>query len=273
MLSQLKLYADDALLYRSIHTIADMHILQKDLNALHHWASVWLMAFNPSKCEFLQITNKIFPLCTHYHIDNTTLKQVTLAKYLGVIIDNRLNWSEHTRTVVAKANSALGFLRRNLSKCLQEVKCLCYNSLVRPILEYACTIWFPYHQHNVNSIEMVQRHAARFVLSNFDRHASVTQMMNSLGWVTMRQRCLKLRVIMLFKIINKLVEVSSNDLLCPLSTDTRGHQQRYTQLGTTMDCYLNSFFPTAIKAWNDLPDYIVQEKDLQRFKEQIFNLH
>ena len=113
---------------------------------------------------------------------------------------------------------------------------------------------------------MVQRRAARFVLSNFDRHASVTQMMNSLGWVTMRQRCLKLRVIMLFKIINKLVEVSSNDLLCPLSTDTRGHQQRYTQLGTTMDCYLNSFFPTAIKAWNDLPDYIVQEKDLQRYK-------
>ena len=80
LLSQLKLYADDALLYRSIHTIADMHILQKDLNALHHWASVWLMTFNSSKCEFLQITKKIFPLCTHYHIDDITLKQVTSAK-------------------------------------------------------------------------------------------------------------------------------------------------------------------------------------------------
>ena len=89
----------------------------------------------------------------------------------------------------------------------------------------------------------------------------------------MRQRCLKLQVIMLFKIINNLAEVSSNDLLCPLSTDTRGHQHRYRQLSTTIDCYLNSFFPSTIKAWNDLPDNIVQEKDLQRFKEQIFNLH
>ena len=88
-----------------------MHILQNDLNALHHWASIWLMTFNPSKCEFLQITKKTLPLSTHYHLDNITLKQVSSAKYLGVIIDNKLNWSEHTRTVVAKANSALGFLR------------------------------------------------------------------------------------------------------------------------------------------------------------------
>ena len=51
--SQFNLYADDALL---IHTIADIHIL---LNALDHWASTWPMAFNPSKCEFLQITKKL----------------------------------------------------------------------------------------------------------------------------------------------------------------------------------------------------------------------
>ena len=178
-----------------------------DLNALDHWASTWLMAFNPSKCEFLQITKKTLPINTHYHIDNTPLMQVTKAKYLGVIIDNKLNWSEHTRTVVSKANSALGFLRHNISKCSLEIKCLCFKSLVRPILEYACTIWSPYHQHNVNSIEMVQRRAARFVLSNYDQLASVTQMLNSIGWSTMKQRRENLRAMMLFKIINELVEV------------------------------------------------------------------
>ena len=83
------------MLYRSIHIITDMHILHKDLiNVLHYWGSVWLMAYNPSKREFLLLLN------THYNIVNTTLKQVTSPTYLRAIIDNKYNWSEHTRTVV-----------------------------------------------------------------------------------------------------------------------------------------------------------------------------
>ena len=36
-----------------------------------------------------------------------------------------------------------------LTKCLPTVKCLCYSTLVRPIIEYACTVWSSYHQQNV----------------------------------------------------------------------------------------------------------------------------
>ena len=36
---------------------------------------------------------------------------------------------------------------------------------------------------------MVQHRAAKFVLSNYDQLVSVTQMLNSIGWSTMKQRC------------------------------------------------------------------------------------
>ena len=192
--SNIKLYADDALLYRTIHSVTDIHILQHHLDMLHQWASTWLMTFNPTKCEFLQLTKKNHPLKSQYHIDNKQIKQVTTAKYLGVTIDKNLNWSDHTSRVVNKANSVLGFLQRNVCKCCLEVKCMYCKSLVRPILEYASIIWSPYHQHNIHSIEMVQRHAARFVSSNFDRYASVTQMLNNIGWPTLSLRREKLRV-------------------------------------------------------------------------------
>ena len=42
---------------------------------------------------------------------------------------------------------------------------------------------------------MVQHRAAKFVLSNYDQLVSVTQMLNSIGWSTMKQRCGNLRVI------------------------------------------------------------------------------
>ena len=92
------------------------------------------MTFNPIKCEFLQITKKNHPLKSHYHIDNKPIKQVTTAKYLGVTIDKNLNWSEHTSRIANKANFGLGFLQHNIGKCSSEVKCLCYKSLVHPIL-------------------------------------------------------------------------------------------------------------------------------------------
>ena len=55
--SKIRLYADDTLLYRSIHSEQDVVALQNDLDTLSQWADVWQMSFNPSKIEFLRITN------------------------------------------------------------------------------------------------------------------------------------------------------------------------------------------------------------------------
>ena len=155
------------------------------------------------------------------------IKQVTTAKYLGVTIDKNLNWSEYTSRVINKANSVLIVLQRteyvSESAVWKLHKCLCYKSLVRPILEYASIIWSPYHQHNIHSIEMVQRRAARFVSSNFDRYASVTQMMNNIGWPTLSLRREKLQAIMFYKIVNNLVDVSTDSILNLLTINTRGH--------------------------------------------------
>ena len=64
------------------------------------------------------------------------IQQVEHAKYLGIIIDKNLTWSEHVKKVVNKTNSVKGFLHRNLTKCPLPIKSSCYLSLVRPILEY-----------------------------------------------------------------------------------------------------------------------------------------
>jgi hypothetical protein len=43
--------------------------------------------------------------------------------------------------VTNKANKLLGMLRRNLYFCAKDVRETAYLSLVRPILEYAGTVW------------------------------------------------------------------------------------------------------------------------------------
>ena len=102
-----------------------------------------------------------------------------------MIIDKNLNWNEHTKQVVSKANRMRGFLQHNLKKCSPDVKASCYLMLIRPILEYAYVAWSPYHLCHIHAIEiMVQRHTARYALNNYDRYASVSEMISELGWPT-----------------------------------------------------------------------------------------
>ena len=58
--SKARLYADDVLLYKTIHTKEDCLTLQEDLNILKVWANKWRMMFNPDKCEVIIINTLLY---------------------------------------------------------------------------------------------------------------------------------------------------------------------------------------------------------------------
>ena len=64
-------------------------------------------------------------------LEGTVLENVDSIKYLGVTITSDLKWNSHIRNVCSKANRILGFLRRNLFSCPQDVKEAAYKSMVR----------------------------------------------------------------------------------------------------------------------------------------------
>ena len=262
--SHVKLYADDTLIYKIINSAEEITILQRDLNTLSEWANKWLMSFNPSKCVHLTITRKTNPLKSSYSICGS----VNSAKYLGVTITSNLSWSEHINNITNKANSIRAFLRRNLNQCHQSVKSTCYITYVRPILEYASTVWSPHQDGDINRLEMVQRHAARFVCNNFNRTASVTAMLNHLNWPTLECRRNQAKFHMFYKIINNIISIS-HDHLTQSSTTTHGYSMRYMQLAARTNTYLYSFFPSTIRFWNSLPEEIVFSRDFDCFKSSL----
>ena len=79
----------------------------------------------------------------------------------------RLTLTEYCAYIIEiKANKALGFLRRSL-KISASIKLNIrnYKVFVRPLLEYAASVWDPYSHKNIAKIEAVQRRAAHFVLN------------------------------------------------------------------------------------------------------------
>ena len=155
--SQVRLFAEDCLLYRQIKSQTDHSILQNDLIELEKWAAKWGMRFNAKKCYILSIRQKS---SRFYQLDGEILQEVNSSPYLGITISNDLQWKTHITNIVKKANSTLGFLRRNLKYCPEECKRLSYIALVRSTLEYGAIVWDPYKLQDIQSIEKIQRQAA-----------------------------------------------------------------------------------------------------------------
>ena len=115
----------------------------------------------------------------------------------------------------------LGFLRRNLKACPPKLRETAYFSLVRSSLEYSSAVWDPFRQKDIDKLEKIQRAAARFVTQNFRQTASVTSLIQNLGWIDLKTRRKNSRLLCMFKILNELVEIPINDRLIPADRRTR----------------------------------------------------
>ena len=267
--STARLFADDCVLYRKIKSEEEAKALQKDLDGLQRWESDWLMEFHPQKCQILHITKKRKPIKVPYKIHGHTLEEVDSAKYLGINIHKTLSWNLHINTVTKKANNTRSFLQRNIKQCPRNTKELCYNTLVRPLMEYAAVIWDPYTEANIRKLEMVQRKSARMIFSDYRRTSSVSPMIQQLQWPTLRERRAQAKVTMMYRITHQLVDVPLT-YLTPI-TSLRGHGLNYNIPFARTQCYQRSFFPDTIRLWNSLPYTTVCCPSIDSFKKEVLS--
>ena len=139
--------------------------VQRHFEILGGYRSSWLLdkEIQPVKCNIIQITReRIKKINVSYNLEGTVLGNVENIKYLGITITNDLKWKTCT-----KANRTLGFLRRNLSACPQDVKESAYKGLVRPVLEYGSSVLDPSNILLQEELQKVQKRAARFVTGNY----------------------------------------------------------------------------------------------------------
>ena len=257
-----RLFADDTLLHRLMKSIQDHQAIQEDLKELEKWEEEWKMDFHPKKCNVLPIsrsTKKTISTCENYILHNETLEQVTETKYLGVTLQSNLSWDKHINTICTKANKMLGLLRRNLKTAPAKTKELGYKALVRPVLEYASSVWDPHCKKDIDKIEKIQRRAARFVLNRYKKVDSVSSMLKDLKWETLEKRRKKARLTMFYKIHNGQVHARFNKMnKLKERSGRRGHSEMYERITNRTKYRDNTFLPRTIREWNSLPQSTIQ---------------
>jgi hypothetical protein len=279
--STIRLFADDALLYRRINSISDAEKLQEDLIALQEWENKWQMSFNPDKCEVLRITQKKKNIIDYrYSIHGHTLALVSQAKYLGVTLDSKLTFNPHIDNICKKANRTRAFVHRNTKQCPRYIKTAAYNTMVRPQLEYCSSVWSPKSISNIDKVQAVQPRAVRSVMKDWSIRrpddpvpspafkGSPSEMQKFLEWATLEERRAKAKITMFYKIIEDLIDIP-HSILRPNPRDSRQHNRIYHVITVNSSAYQNSFFPSTTIMWNSLPLRIVNSPSLETLKYRL----
>ncbi|XP_019632423.1 PREDICTED: uncharacterized protein LOC109476039 [Branchiostoma belcheri] len=231
------------------------------------------MKFNPKKCNTMSITRNKNPFTWMYEMCGEFIHQTEQAKYLGITISNDLKWSTHISTAVTRANHTLHFLSRNLRYCPRQVRETAYFSLVRSTIEYGAVIWDPYLRKDIDTLEMVNRRAARFVTSNHRRQdVSVTALLHDLRWPSLQSRRQQARLVMMYKITNGLVAIPSSRLIPAVARTRANHAHKYKTLRPHCDIAKYSFYARTIPEWNNLSADVAESPSLQTFKNRLSSL-
>ena len=105
--------------------------LNSDLSKTSNWAFQWKMRFNPDPSKQVQeviFSRKIQKTChPSIYFNNKSVKQVPSQKYLGLILDNKLNFQEHLKNILNKVNKIIGLLLKLQNKLTREPQLTIYK--------------------------------------------------------------------------------------------------------------------------------------------------
>ena len=144
-------------------------------------------------------------------LENQPISRVDQAKSLGLIIDDRLSWSNHVGEMCKKVSSAIGALRRIRPLISQSTAVLLYKALIQPHFDYCSPVWDGLSNQLSEKLQKLQNSAARVVLkTNYETSSSSP--LETLKWDKLVVRRMKQKAVMMFKSLNELAPVYLRNL-------------------------------------------------------------
>ena len=173
-------FADDIAIYASDTKVEDIQrSLQNQLIKTQQYLSKWKLLLNEQKCETILFRREL-ELCNSEVKKNWRTMQIStengtaiphkrMVRYLGIQLNDRLNYSKHINNQIIKAKQAFIiskgiFYNQNINK---KVKLAAYKTLIRPILTYGSQIWYNISPSIMENMRKVERRFLRACTSKY----------------------------------------------------------------------------------------------------------
>ena len=215
---KIAMYADDIALYSIIKNPSDYTYLQGDITSLCSWLAINHLTLNLTKCCYMLFSRKhqmTLPATDLYVDDTHALARVDHYKYLGLNFSTDLSWSHHIGLVCKKTRKLLGMLYRNFYHfSSSHILVKLHKSLIRPHMEYACSVWDPHLKKDIQMLENVQKFALRICPKSWN--SDYDTLLGTINIPTLSNRRETLKLCLLLNILAGRVTYPS----CPITIKT-----------------------------------------------------
>ena len=263
------LFADDTTLFystKNLHTLYNNIAL--DLNDLSEWFKANKLSLNVGKTNYITMQNTNEISINHtLKIGDETLKQVNTAKFLGIIIDDKLSWNAHIDYCKNKLSSGLYAI--NSAKHILSSKHLksLYYTLIHPHLTYGLLLWGSTYKTLFKKLQTLQNKSVRSITKS-KYNASTGPIYENFG-ILQISKLYQLKAAKLMFINNNQHLPSPLQAIFTPNTDIHNHNTRHRNdphIGTRRTNQLSrSFIHNAPNIWYYIPLQIKETRTVGSF--------
>ena len=203
--STVTLFADDTCVMGAHHQEHEIKY-QNDLNNMQNWLDTNKLTLNSDKTKLIIPTNHK----AKFQLRDKLIEIVEEIKYLGLIIDKKLQFKKHIRTLIRRIMANVQPLRYFKTFISEKRMLQAYKVYIQPIIQYGVLIYGTTNKSNLMPLERVQKLVWRIIFG-IRKYDSINAIRQKHKLLNVRE----LHVYELLKILSKnLRNNDGTNLLC-----------------------------------------------------------
>ena len=167
-LAKFILYADDANIILTGDTLNEIEEqLFSLINALLEWVDSNGLLLNLKKTVYMLFSRTNIASNFTIKIRNTVIERKTETKFLGVLVDEKLKWAKHIKTVKSKMCRYVGIMYKIKHFLPLQARLQIFHSFVQSHISYCSLVWGFSSKSNIESIFTSQKKGLRAVMPGY----------------------------------------------------------------------------------------------------------
>ena len=155
------------------------HVLNRELDLVCDWLDANKISLNISKTKYMLFSISRNDTNLPIKLRESMVDRTRSIKFLGVLLDETLNFTDHTNYIAGKMSKTIGIMNK-VRFLPDHILCTIYHTMVAPYIQYGIKAWYGCPNYNRTRIQVLQNKCIR-IIKNLDRRTNTDSERKLLG--------------------------------------------------------------------------------------------
>ena len=243
----------------------DYFNIRFELLNIKKWLDLNKLALNVDKTNFIVFDSCEYLDCIYLGTNQESqINECRVVKYLGLMLDNKLSFSDHIDMIKKKVSKRIGAMYRCKSLLPIKYRKMFANALMLPIFDYLDIIYSKTGRSVLNDLDVLYKKVGKIALDVPTRESSMV-VYRDMGWLPLHLRRQVHLTTYMFRVLKGNSPAHFADKFQYVSGSSRGANNG--NLFITRSDTLKDFSYIGAKCWNSVPTVLREFSDVKLFSK------